>query len=494
MTATATFDSGTHRAAARGGDWAFTAMLFSLCLVGFYRLTQPCLHWFDSVMVLKACRDGVGQHHWHLLGYRPMLWMHELLGPRGFTVLQSCQALMAVGGAVTAAVGHRIALAMRLEPVAARWAAGLIATTPAISYYATIVELQAMAMATTSLALWAFIALGGATARGRVGARAAGALGVGALSALGAACHTSLHLLPLVFPWLALAGLWPQATRAGLLRRWTPLLLLIAAAHVATYTLLLWVGTTADVTGGTRHLLASGLVEQVNTASVSQRLVGELLLPFLPCNLVVLAALLRRPSIQGLALLIGVAGAFAATVLALRTVLNDEYGAYLFCFAPTFAALAVRATPRRVWPVLLLVAVGVSGWLRWQQSSAKPTDRALAQACRSLSQQYGYTFLTADGVLIDSATLYAPKLKLYPYQLDQPLLAVPSEVAQVFDGLAMISQPGGLVIDEPTWERWRTGRSDALRLLVTEHLPARYLIKPVEQGPFRGRVVTPKAR
>ena len=61
MTATTTLDSGTNRAAARGGDWAFTAMLFSLCLVGFYRLTQPCLHWFDSVMVLKACRDGVGQ-------------------------------------------------------------------------------------------------------------------------------------------------------------------------------------------------------------------------------------------------------------------------------------------------------------------------------------------------------------------------------------------------------------------------------------------------
>ncbi|MGC6487687.1 MAG: hypothetical protein ACON4Z_08590, partial [Planctomycetota bacterium] len=315
-----------------------------------------------------------------------------------------------------------------------------------------------------------------------------------ALSALGAACHTSLHLLPLVFPWLALAGLWPTPSGQSLLRRWTPTLLGIAAAHVAVYALLLWVGTSADVTGGTRHLLASGLVEQIHTAGLGQRLVGELLIPFLPCNLVVLGAILRRPSVAGLALLVGAAGAFAATVLALRTVLNDEYGAYLFCFAPTLAALAVRATPRWAWPVMALVAVAASGWLRWQQASAKPTDRDLAEACRSLSREHGYTFLTADGVLIDSATLYAPKLKLYPYQLDQPLLAVPAEVAQVFDGLAMISLPGGMVIDDPTWDRWRDGESDALRLLVTEHLPGRYQLTPVERGPFRGRVVTPKAR
>jgi len=491
MTAPATCHPEPVRA--KGGAWAFTALLFSLCLTVFYRLTQPCLHWFDSVMVLKACRDGVGQHHWHLLGYRPMLLAHELLEPWGFTVLQSCQALMAFGGAVTAAAGHRFARAVRLDTVAARWTAGLIAAAPATTYYATIVELQAMAMATTALAMWAFVALGEAVGR-RAAPAAAGAVGVGALSAVGAAFHTSLHLLPLVFPWLALAGLWARPTWSTLWRRWTPVLLLIAGAHVALYALLLWVGTTADVTGGTRHLLASGLVEQMNSASLGQRLVGELLIPFLPCNLVVLTAIARRPSLAGLALLVGVAGAFAATVLALRTVLNDEYGAYLFCFVPCFAALAVRASSRRLWPALLLVALAAGAWLRWQQATAKPTDRALAEACRTLSRERGYTFLTADGVLIDSATLYAPDLKLYPYQLDQPLLAVPAEVAQVFDGLAMISLPGGMVIDDPTWERWRGGRSDALRLLVTEHLPAKYELTPVERGPFRGRVVTPKAR
>ena len=422
-----------------------------------------------------------------------MLLAHDLLQPLGFTVLESCQALMAFGGAVTAAAGHRTALATNLAPRPARWAALLVAATPAITYYATIVELQSMAMAMASLAIWALVLLGRRTeATASPPWVCAAALGI--LSALGAAHHTSLHLLPLAFPWIALLGLWQPATPKVMAWRWAPTLAAVAASHCLVYQMLLWASANTEVAAGTKHLLYSGLNEQANSAGVWQRLVGELLLPFLPCNLVVIATLLRRFNLATIALIVGVGGAFTATVLALRTVINDENGAYLFCYAAPFAVIAIRKSPSKMWPALLGVALITSGWLRWQRAIARPTDRDIARACQTLSEREAYTFLTSDGVLIDSTTLYAPELKVIPYQLDQPLQALPKLVADYYDALALAALPSSLVIDEATWQEWAAGDSPALKALVTEHLPQKYHIKKLQSGSYQGRAISVRAR
>jgi hypothetical protein len=483
-----------HVHAPSRGDWAFTAALFLLCLIVCFAFAQSCLHWFDSVLVLQNCRDGNGQHHWHLLGYRPMVWLHERLSPWGVGVRSSCELLMAFGGAATAAFAHRTALARGLSVDASRMVGLLVAATPAVHYYATMVELQALEMAAAGAALWALVALG-RVERKHAKAGLIGAALLGLVSALASAVHSSLHMLPLVFPWLALAGMWPRASWRVVLTQWSVAFLVVALSHWLCYRGLLWLANDATVALGTERLLTTGVQAPVYTASVGQRVLGEIVLPFFPCSLVFLYVLVRQPTRERVALLCGLVGVLLATMLALRGVRTDENGAYMLYFAAPLAMATVQIVPRRSQALLLAAAVAGAMLLRWKQADARRDEPELAQACREIAEQRNCAFLTGEGPLLDSLTLHAPDLKVIGFPLHQPVEEhLAAEAAYGFDLLVGLWKPRDIVIDERTWAQWSNGKYGAMRVIVNDHIPKTYGVEPIVHGLYRGYVVPTKGK
>ncbi len=246
---------------------------------------------------------------------------------------------------------------------------------------------------------------------------------------------------------------------------------------------------------GTERLLATGVHAPVYTASLGQRILGEVVLPFFPCSLVFLAALFRRSTREGIALLCAIVGVLLVTTLALRGVRTDENGAYLLYLSLPLAMTTVRLVPHRALPLLLLAGVAGAMLLRWKQADARRDEPELAQACREIAKERHCAFLTGEGPLLDSLTLHAPDLKVIGFPLHQPVEEhLAAEAAYGFDLLVGLWKPRDIIIDERTWAQWSNGKYGAMRVIVNDHIPKSYGVEPIVHGLYRGYVVPTKGK
>jgi len=459
----------------RRRDLLVTALVAGVALVCYRLLAQQGLHFLDSRYLLFKVSTFATNHPWHAFALRPFVWVHEILAPLGCSAVDSCRWATALGGALLVAFSHRTAVTLALPRSQCVAVAVLVGCTPAVAYFATIIEFQAMAMAGAGAAVWTFVVLGRSNST-------ACALALGGITAIAAAAHSVCHLLGGLWPLLAFSNLWPRYSR-----RRVALLCTVAAATQAVVfgSMLMIIGGSAVSDHAAAELL-TGAITHTHITSYGDRIWSEFLLPFAPMSLLLVSASLR---LFGKAWPLLVSTAIGCTVchMLLAPIGTAERGAYLLVLAIPFAVFAITTLPSRCWPLLLAVAIGLAGWLRHEQATMRPCDPTIAAGASNLERQQPRTFVSGSIDVLDAFAVHAPGLQILDVsELTSPTSPEAHVTIAMFDRLLRATAPRQIVIDEQTWVDWRTNDSVELQYLSTQHIPAKYRVEVVISGNYRG--------
>lgn len=331
----------------------------ALALLAYVVLGQRTLYSVDAHgFLMEAERGGVGLHPHHF-SYLPLLAASREIGRAvGVPLHTAAVWLSAIGAAV--GVGFVHAANVRLLPrCQARLATTLAAATPALVFYATVVEVHGQHFGFCGAAFLATACFARAPSAG-AGARLGLAMGLGYLG------HATGAMLPAVLLPLAAAlaherGAGGRTLAAGL----AAALAGHAAIVIGAPLLLRACGLPAGL-GAAENLFAMHLralaADPLCAADAAWR---DWLVPFAPAAWVAVAAVLRpRERTPALALLAGTAVYVLATAALLVPIVDGvvqpghhtERGAYLLPLAWPIALCAARAVPRP----LPLAALGLT--------------------------------------------------------------------------------------------------------------------------------------
>ncbi|MDO8349487.1 MAG: hypothetical protein Q7T30_04595, partial [Planctomycetota bacterium] len=363
----------------------------------------------------------------------------------------------------------------------------LVACTPAVGYFATIVELQALVMAVTGISVWAFVALGQRQALWR-----AAALGV--VTAIAAAVHSSCHVLVVAWWLFAMTSLWPK-TAMG---RVCTLLTMATVAHAATFMALnAALAPPTDVVGKSAGMLASIPAAAELVRGCVHRAIWEFVIPFAPSSVLLCSLVFLRGRAGCGGLLLAALVGLAMTMLLVTDATVEERGAYLLPMAIPLAVFTVQRTSPRSWVWLAVAGVLVTLVLRLDQAAARPCRADVAKGALQLEADAPRLFLSGSHLVLDSIAAHAPDLRcLQATDLHLHGSADPGQaaafIARAFDDLVAGIRPRTVVVDEQTFLEWQKGPWPEMRSLVTEHLPAAYRTTAVEAAGFRGYSIVHK--
>ncbi|MEZ5963150.1 MAG: hypothetical protein R3F56_04810 [Planctomycetota bacterium] len=322
---------------------AFTAASLSL----YVAFGQGVLYG-DAAEFMVLLHDGAVGHKNHL-AYLPLLRLCAALGgPFGLSPFECARACSQAGAALGVGLHYLASRRFGLRCAEASWVTGLVATTPSLVFFATVVEVHAPYFAFLGLAWLAAAHLA------RQPSTRSGAL-------LGAACGLAYfgHASGLVLPGpLLLVALLGGAPRAPRLRA----VLACLAVHGCAVTLVPWLlshgGHAASPAGAARFMLWWKMDVWRKPETIPLVLWNEWLLAYMPVSLLWLRAFatLRAAAWAALAVLLPYL-ALSALLLAVYR----EFGAYQHAVLWLFAWLTVRTwhVPVRVGALAVALAVGI---------------------------------------------------------------------------------------------------------------------------------------
>ncbi|MEM7201273.1 MAG: hypothetical protein AAF628_13460 [Planctomycetota bacterium] len=336
------------------------ALLFVGTLVGYVLLAQD-VPYGDGLILLAAFGGWDGPPLNHLL-YLPLVeaW-HELLAPLGCSVFDSMTWASGLGAALGVALLHRAAQGSGLPATECTLVAALVATAPAVLFYATVIEVPGVALAFTGLATWSMARSASCPGLLR------GAL-VGVATALAASVHATGHLLPLLHAGLLMARRGATAPPwRGVAKPW----LLAVGVHAACA----WAVASWRRPGGGFEALfvQAGFVVRdpgFGWGAAPRVIWNEWVAAFALLSLVWLAGFRRRRtrrSARALAALLPLY--LLPTLLLLRGV--DERGAYLLPLAYPAAWSVVGVWRRHVVAVFLLLNLTIAVVQVWRHDRAE---------------------------------------------------------------------------------------------------------------------------
>ncbi|MEZ5964834.1 MAG: hypothetical protein R3F56_13395 [Planctomycetota bacterium] len=472
-----------HAAARGSGYWtdsfALAGAMFALAVA----LRQRAFHGLDAQYFLAQLRDHGDANYSHPLFLPLMHGWHGLWSKLGWSPFQSMRLASAVGASIGALAVHRAGRVLGLARSSALLAAALACATPAVVFFATVVEIHGPFFAFAGLAFWAW-AHAHATAASTAAASIPFAF-LGATTALAAGVHTSGHALLWLLPALSL-GLAPPRRPRPCWRHW----LVTAAVHAAVT--LAVVGTLGSSGGGPwRERLEQALaywgprvpLAPLEILALLQR---EWLLPFLPLSAATLLALAWRNQRRlALAVLAGIAPLLGLVWLLLHRELYER-GAYLLPFA---------------WPAAVLL---VGWWPRALQSAALVAALALAIASVVRHDHVGDDAALQHALL--PATEGGPALVICidMAEVEQVLRTLPAATPRPLEGLTPAVAAGyeATCSEFDAWVQpfldagtsvWLTPRARAyldvvplpsVRRFVAEHLDGRYVLVPLDDPDF----------
>jgi len=465
-------------------------LLMAGAFVLYRLLAQNSVHTSDTLYLLWKVRHGDVNHPWHLLVLYPPVWIHALLARFGWLPLASVRFTMALAAALGIGCLHRAALIHGAPRATAARAALCVAATPAVFYFATIIELQALCLACTGLATWAFARVGARPVAGR-------ALLAGCSSGFAAAVHSTGQLLPLLFVTLGVAG-W---SRCSSWRRGTALSLAIGASHLLTFLALGWLARDRAhaVESTSVALLQTGLSALSVTGILSTTL-HEWLLPFAPFSVAALVIAGRNGCWRQLAgLLACVGGCLLITFLLLGGEPSAiEFGAYLLPLALPMCWLSVQgATPARF---RILLTIGVIGSLSALvlHARARPVDAEFAADARRLATTQPMVILAGTDLELDSLGVFAPDLEVVDVRIQVGMQQSATEACRTAEALfervqsAAAAKGCAVVVPLATWDMLRSVDGGAFRPLVDDFLPRTFRLERVAAGMFTGWAVLPQ--
>ncbi|MEZ5965557.1 MAG: hypothetical protein R3F56_17110 [Planctomycetota bacterium] len=404
---------------------ALAFVTFGMC----WLLRQHTFYGPDGRAILKMAMSGMQAHPLHYF-YVPLLRaLHAVLPGSAGSWYDAGLLLSQLGLAGAALAWHRAAAHLAVSRVQAAAIVLLGVTTPAVLFFASVVELHAPFLAFAGLATYA-----AATCGRRL--RTGGAVALGASTGLAVGGHATAHLLLL---WLVpLAWVASQIDRAGdevgraRLARWAGWGILVGVVH-AGVTLALVPALRASGIDPHPTSAATYLFEQrqasLRLAALPAQVWRDWLVPFAPLSFVVCARSHKAPRVAAV-LAAGVVPSLVATFL--LTTPNTESGAYLLPLVFPAAWLAVCTLPPAVWLATALGGLGL-GW-RWIAGHEDTAfGRAFAAEARAEARVRPLALLCGQHREFDACLIFAPELEWRPL-IDEAGLP-PETVPRLVDGL-----------------------------------------------------------
>jgi len=474
--------------AGAGRGWAVAGAALVLYLL----LAQSTL-WGDGAWILLRIRagDALGLRT-HFL-YAPLVALLARAGaPLGLSLHDAAVATSAFGAAAGVLFAQRAAALVTRDRRQALAVALLVAVTPGVLFFATVVELHGLFLGLASLALWR-------TARVLREPTRRGAALLGAATALATLAHASGHLLPLAC-LLLLAALAPEhgprrgaglgGRRLGLLAAWT--LSVHALATVGVSALLRGLGLGRVTPLQLPRRLASAAAQFDRGLDwVLPALEAEYLLPLFPLSLVALAGVLRPATRRlGLAYL-----ALLAPYLALGYAVGGEQGAYLLPLAWPAALLAVRLLGPRALATAALVAcaLGVGGVLAHDEPQR---GRAFARGVQELAGDRRAVLLVASTDDLEACFVHLPGVEtVYLPHVARYLARAGGDALDELDARLEAELDRGAFVAVTADFHALLAEPEYLRLapaapLVADHLERTFRLEPVEAEGFAGLHLT----
>lgn len=357
-------------------------------------LGQDSFYRNDGRHILKMLMSGLLAHPNHVLYVPAVRGAHALAEGLWPSLYAAALAVSQVGTALGVGLMHRAALRLGLGRGAALAAAALVATAPAVVFFATVVELHGFFMLFVGLA-----ALAGAHFAAAPGWRTAIPLGLATALAVGA--HATGHLLP--FALLPLAFGRGQRPYAGS----AVALLTHAAAALAMPLCLRAAGLPVQGGAAPGFLLAMMEMQGLAVSALPMLVWRDWLVPFAPVSVLAWFAL-RGARVETLGLVVALGAYLGATLLLLGDA--TEHGAYVLPLAWPAAVLTVRAL--RPWALGLALLVGLGLGVRWVAGHDQPEpSRAFAAAARTLASAQPAMFFAGTFREFDAFLIHAPELK-----------------------------------------------------------------------------------
>ena len=463
------------------------AVLAGLLAAAVYLDAAPrILYGPDAFTFFQMAQQGDAVHWMHVL-YLPILRaamrVTEPLGIEPFRVLAGASA---VATGLGLALLHRAAARLGATRKQALALVLLVATTPAVAFFAVLLEVQGVFFGAVAIAWFAVAAFVRSPRAGQVAL-------IGLATGLAALVHASGHLLPVVAAAFGLASI---DLRTLGVTRLVAFGAIGAAAHVALPAAAQLAGF--DVLGSTSNsasFVAGSTQGAGGLTHFAAILRNEWLLSFAPLCLAVYAAV-RVRSLRLLLAAIHIPFAvylFVAWALLGYTfgVHGIEHGAYFLPLAFPLAWLTVRSVPLAV--VLVLAALGAaSSWAHVNHESGERT--ALyepAAVVEALGSDAGL-LVVQDAKEGELLALDAPRLALIPFDVivggsPRAFEEIVAQLALQIDDLHRQRRP--VAFAASVYDRL-LAIDDALPRWLTE----RYVVEPRRVRAFRCWAVLPKSR
>ncbi|MCC6781402.1 MAG: hypothetical protein IT457_01065 [Planctomycetes bacterium] len=421
--------------------------------------------------------------------------MVEALQGLGLTLHSAAVASCALATAAGVALVHVAARRLGASRGPACALALAVAASPAVAFFATVLERHGIFFAGTGLAAFA-------AARFATRPNWAGSLALAVAIVVAYALHSTGALLGASY--LPLAVVQARAGDGAGPRAWRPLLVqgiacgaLAASLALLARRLALLAGLVGDEGASLRFLtvLAGSYVQ--HPEQLPGAIWNELVFPFVPFSLLWLVAFVRPALVrEARAVLVGSLAYLALAFLLLGD--TDERGAYTLPLAWPYVWLTWRALGTRVLLVAILLAAAVAGW----RIRAHDTD-PLAPVASGLRELAGPSPFLLAAASTDFELLYlhfptarpnvdfwdAFDAKAFPVAVLRDNAAVLRGYldAQQARGVALVLTDAGRAELAMPVEDGRAGP------LVLSLLEDWYRFEPLQHGAFRGYRLSPRS-
>ncbi|MFQ5503562.1 MAG: hypothetical protein ACE5F1_02060 [Planctomycetota bacterium] len=465
-----------------------STLLTVAALLLFLLLGQDSFYKADGQGLVLALEHGEWRHHLHAL-YLPIVHgLAWILAPLELGTFRVATVASAGGTALGVFFLHRAALERGLSRVDALLAVLFVALSPAVLFFATVVELHGPFQAFAGLA-WLGVS------RLDRHARTSAAVGLGAATGLAALAHGTGHLLPaLLLPWFFAR----QLSRRVALRRILTLAGIALGAHVlltlAAALLFLLLGIP---TGNLPAFLEFYVENLAGPDNIPHTLFGEWLVPFLPLSLLWIPALFERtPRVEAAAF-----GASLVLYLAAAFLLvgrGDEYGAYLLPLAYGAACLGVRVFKKPVLGALLLLSLLIAVYEVERHDHPRGSARYVTDLMAATEVESSYYLLVSDEL--------DPMLKAGVKNVEFQLLGISLELLEkasardrprVLEAFSQVleAQRGkgkSVYLTKGAFDMLKAASATASVRVLLDHLESGYEFEDIQHGSFRAYRIEPK--
>ena len=400
---------------------ALDALLVALIALGITRALRQEAIYGDGSGLLSLRAQGMLEYQGHQLYMPCIALLQRLLAPLGWSLFEIESFASSLGTSLGIGFLFLAALSFGVSRSRSWLLSACVIATPAIAFYASVIEIHGVFLAPVGLSFWI---AGHLATRPTSRTNLAVAAGLGTVTAVSALVHTTGHILPVCILPLVYAV---RRERAALTLRAVVLeTASLAALHFAIYAAVFqWlhpVSANAPFLDRARYLL-SGL-ERIDLQAWPTSAWNEFGFAFLPLSILWPIAFLR-PALRVQAL--GFLGSWLAYQMVPFVLLGDttnEHGAYLVPLAFPAALLVVRSA--REWILVLTICIGAIAAI----GQVRDHDR-LAKDWPSAAEVAEFTARGTRIFVVATTAEFAPVLKhepsTLPVPLDQLLLANPSD-------------------------------------------------------------------